>query len=125
MSELLQRIQREIHDRAQASRAAVQEYRRLEAALAALDGVAGGAPRAARAQPPSAAERGPAARPKPRAAKRAPRGANRAAVLRAVGDRPGVGVSELAAAAGVKKPVLYTLLSRLTDEGALVKQALP
>jgi hypothetical protein len=46
-------------------------------------------------------------------------------VLRVLAERPGVGASELAAAAGVKKAVLYALLSRLVDEGEIVKEALP
>jgi DNA-binding MarR family transcriptional regulator len=56
---------------------------------------------------------------------RAPRGANREAVLRIVGERPGVTASELAASSQVTGGTLYTLLRRLLDEGTLEKRELP
>ena len=56
---------------------------------------------------------------------RAPRGANREAVLAVVRDRPGVTVSELAAASGITGGTLYALLRRLTDQGELAKRELP
>jgi hypothetical protein len=59
------------------------------------------------------------------ARKRAPRGANRDAVLRVVGERPGVTARELAAASQVTGGTLYTLLRRLTDDGTLEKRELP
>lgn len=58
-------------------------------------------------------------------AKRAPRGANRAAVLRVLGERPGVSAAELAAATGIKKPVVYALLSRLIEDTEATKASLP
>jgi hypothetical protein len=126
MSELLQRIQGEIRQRRTASAAAVLEYERLQSALVALDGVAGAAAprsvaRTTNVTPTALARKAPRRQP----AKRAPRGANRDAVLRVVGDRPGVGVDELASATGVKKPVLYALLGRLVEQSELVKEALP
>src|SRR4051794_23804467 len=123
MSELLERIRGEIHERLAASRAAAEEYQRLEAALAALAGPASGGERPA----PARQLKGAANRSSRRATgrSRAPRGANREAVLRVLGERPGVGVSELAVATGVKKPVLYALLSRLVQERVVAKQALP
>jgi hypothetical protein len=121
MSELLDRIHGEIRERLAASAAAVREYERLEAALAALDGVAA-APRPTTAQPSRASRKRPARRA---TAKRAPRGVNRAAALRAIGERPGIGVADLIAATGINRPVLYALLARLVEQGAVVKQALP
>ena len=127
MAELLDRIHAEIRERLETSRAAAQEYERLEAALAALGGPVGAsAPRPASAVPaPRAAKR--AARNARRASggPRARRGANRAAVLGVLGERPGVGVSELSAAAGVARPALYALLARLTEQGEIVKELLP
>jgi hypothetical protein len=123
MSELLERIRGEIHERLAVSRAAAEEYQRLEAALAALSGSASGSERPATARKPKQATKRPAQRAT--AGPRAPRGANREAVLRLLDDRPGVGVSELAGATGVKKPVLYALLARLLQEGEVVKEALP
>jgi hypothetical protein len=126
MSELLRRIQGEIHERRMASEAAVREYERLQAAVAALDDVAGAAVPRSPARPRNVVGPSPAPKaPRRPVAKRAPRGANREAVLRVVGDRPGVGVNELASATGVTKPVLYALLSRLLDQGEIVKDALP
>jgi hypothetical protein len=150
MSELLDRIRGELRTRLDASRAAVEEHTALEAALTALGGPlaerapaakarSAGKPRAAKtvaAKPRASAkpravapvktaskQRAPK-RAKPAAA-RAPRGANRAAVLKVLGERPGVGVTELAAASGVAKPVLYNLLATLTKRGEVVAQALP
>jgi IclR helix-turn-helix domain len=125
MSELLERIRGEIHERLAASRAAAEEYRRLEAALAALGGPASHTDRRAPARALQAAERSARRAARGSRTPRAPRGANREAVLRVLGERPGVGASELAAAAGVKKPVVYALLSRLVDGGEVVKQSLP
>src|SRR4051812_46017841 len=133
MSEFLREVQGEIRERLRALHPAVAEYERLEAGLAALDGVRAPASRVTGATPPRAAsapapESSAASRrtsSRRRSATRAPRGANRAAVLRALGERPGVGVSELAAATGVKKPVLHGLLARLVEQGEVVKEALP
>ena len=202
MSELLDRIQREIHERLEAARAAVVEHERLEAALHALGDAGSRATRAVRdsgrgsraggsaqrsspaakssgprapARKQSSAAAGTAKRatrarageasasarrssgatagghrerarpspgsraPSPPAEKagtagaaaatptrrRAPRGANRAAVLRVIGERPGVTARELAAASQVTGGTLYTLLRRLTDDGTVEKRELP
>jgi hypothetical protein len=47
--------------------------------------------------------------------------ANRAALLEAVRERPGASAGELGAAAGISRPVAYTLLNRLTEGGELVR----
>ena len=121
MPDLLDRIHAELRERLAASRAAVEEYERLQAALAALGEQAAPAPRRARAR--RAAPRRRAPRESNR--QRAPRGANREAVLRAVGERPGASAGELASASGVAKPVLYNLLRTLSQRGELVRQELP
>jgi IclR helix-turn-helix domain len=110
MAELLDRIHAEIRERLEASRAAAQEYERLEAALAAMGGPARSAAPAPRRRP---------------AEPRAPRGANRDAVLRALEERPGASASELAAASGVARPVLYGVLNRLIEAGEVAKEELP
>jgi hypothetical protein len=127
LADLLHRVLAEIRERLDASREAVHEYRRLEAALAALDSPTG--------SPSAGTDRAPAARParsngasdrrSTPTRKRAPRGANRQAVMRVVGERPGITTSELAAASGVEKRTLYTLLSTLTKQRALERQELP
>jgi hypothetical protein len=124
---LLDRIEAEIRDRLRAGEAAVREYERLEAALAALEAVEPppeARPRASASSQivgggPASLRRIPAARP------RAPRGANRAAVLRVLGDRPGVSVAELSSASGVARPVLYSLLKTLEQRGEIAKEQLP
>ena len=57
--------------------------------------------------------------------KRAPRGANRAAVLSVVVDRPGATSGEIAAASGVDRNVVYSLLRLLVANGELRKEELP
>ena len=149
MSEVLDRIQAEIRERLEASRAAVREHERLEAALHALSDAGSRATRAVASRrrssgAPSAAEHAPAARGEGAASpgaqqpasgaqpagtvqsrKRAAPGANREAVMRVVSARPGASASEIAAASGVKGSTLYSLLRRLTQEGALEKRELP
>jgi len=120
MAELLDRIHAEIRERLEASRAAAQEYERLEAALAAMGGPArAAAPRRRPAEPRAAA-----ARRRP-AERRAPRGANREAVLRALEERPGASASELATASGVARTALYGVLNRLIEAGEVAKEELP
>src|SRR4051794_33735478 len=127
--QLLDRIRAEIRDRLQESEAAVREYARLEAALEALGGAVHAEPRPSRRSPKRSAapssRRGPRAKRAAATAKRAPRGANREAVLRVLSERPGVGATELSAASGVAKPVLYNLLKTLEERGEVVKEQLP
>ena len=107
MAELLDRIHAEIRERLEASRAAAQEYERLEAALAAMGGPA------------------PVSRRRVPSEPRAPRGANREAVLRALEERPGASASELATASGVARTALYGVLNRLIEAGEVAKEELP
>jgi hypothetical protein len=159
VSELLDRIEKEIRERLAATRAAVLEHERLQAALQALTetgeeaaravkgrvsrrSTGGGAPRSASqpsvqrvaspaettAEPvPTAAPRARSAgqRKTPAARPRAPRGANREAVLKVVGERPGVTSAELAAASGVPRGTLASLLRTLVTRGELEKRSLP
>src|SRR4051794_30840759 len=110
MSELLERIHGEIRERLEVSRAAVEEYRILEATLEALGGPLTGPTRtASTAEPPQPKRRARSEHRSPKPT-RAPRGANRAAVLAVLAERPGVSANELSNASGVKRPVLYALL---------------
>lgn len=125
MADLLDRIRQQISTRLSELRPLVDEQRRLEAALHALgDPVAAhadAAPARGRRQRKAATRSTTPVEKR----KRAPRGANRAAVLRAVGDRPGATSAELAARSGVQRNTLNTLLSRLVKEGELQTRALP
>jgi hypothetical protein len=153
VSELLDRIEKEIRERLAATRAAVLEHERLQAALQALTETGEDAARAVKgrvrragardAEPaptapapppvpaPAAVEPAPAtprsaARRKPPTPRpRAPRGANREAVLKVVGERPGVTNAELSAASGVQRGTLSTLLRTLVTRGELEKRSLP
>ena len=119
MPDLLDRIHREIRERLAASRAAVEESARLEAALEALSGAGTSEAAAARPGRPTKAPAVQAAR------SRAPRGANRGAVIAAVADRPGTSAGEIAASAGVTRRVVDAQLRQLVAEGLLVKRDLP
>jgi hypothetical protein len=124
---LLNRIHSELRARVHELQSAVDEYEQLQAADAALAGLAPGQPSDGRPSE-AASPDGPSPRPsRPRRSSgtRAPRGANRAAVLRVVEQRPGVSVAELASASSVGRTVLYGLLRRLEEQGEVAKEQLP
>lgn len=123
MPDLLDRVRNEIRTRLTELRPAVDEHARLDAALRALDTDDAGL---SAVSPSTAAARrraSPDAR-RPSAPRRAPRGANRKAVLRVVADRPGITAGELAAASGVQRRTLYSLLSALTKQQVLQRREL-
>jgi hypothetical protein len=130
MTDLLDRVRSELRERLAASRAAVEEYERLQAALRALEaagsGLAASAARpgsgARRAQPTN---RGRSRPTSPGGTGRAARGANRDAVVRVIRDRPGVTVAELASASGVAQATVYGVLRRLVDRGEVARRDLP
>src|SRR4051794_31410277 len=115
--ELLDRIRREIRKRRDQARAAYDESRRLEAALAALD--------AGRAEAPPAQRRSADGPSRRRRARRAPRGQNRARLLEAIADRPGATATELAQVAGIARPTTASTLGKLVATGELERVALP
>ena len=90
---LLDRIHKQIRERARELEPLAREYERLEAALTALGGPLG----SRSTKPTRAPTRAAVAKRRPQTparagrttAKRAPRGANRAAVLGVLGERPG------------------------------------
>jgi hypothetical protein len=120
--ELLERIQAELRERVERNRRAVEGYRRLERALAALDAVQTSDSARPREEARSIGRGGGSGHARRR---RAPRGRNRARVLAVVAERPGVSAAELAQASGVQKDVLYGLLGRLVRPGELQKEELP
>ena len=116
MADLLDRVLREIGERKERSIAAVEESRRLEAALAALD--------------PDRVE--PSTTPRPRRSRRrasprrrAPRGANRDAILGAVSQRPAASAAEVADATGIARATVTSTLSKLVADGVLDRVELP
>jgi hypothetical protein len=92
----------------------VRERERLEAALSM-------APFATSVRP--AAKAAPAR--KSRTGTRAPRGANREAILKLVGERPGVSAAEIADVTKISRAVTYNTLSKLVQQGLLAKTELP
>jgi sugar-specific transcriptional regulator TrmB len=73
----------------------------------------------------------PAARPATRGTSarksrsRAPRGANREAILKLVGERPGVSAAEIADVTKISRAVVYNTLAKLVQQGQLGKTELP
>ena len=128
MPDLLDRVHNELTARLRELRPLVEEHKRLEAALGALNEIQSATPRpratnasAAAATRRRAGRNGASANSR----KRAPRGANREAVLRALHERPGASSGEIAAVSGVERNTLHGLLARLIKDGELEKRALP
>jgi hypothetical protein len=117
--ELLDRILAEIRERLDASRAAYEESRRLEAALRAL-----GTGRAAEPPRPRATTRR-ASRSRGRSSARAPHGENLRRIRAVVAERPGATAGEIAAATGIARPTVASTLGKLAREGELEKTTLP
>jgi predicted Rossmann fold nucleotide-binding protein DprA/Smf involved in DNA uptake len=107
---------KEIEERLQELRPLVDEYRRLEAAAGALDGV----------DPTSGASRRPA--PATNGSRRGrPRGSRsdntRATqTIELVRTQPGITIPELAQHMGIKPNYLYRILPQLADEGKVRRE---
>jgi hypothetical protein len=145
VTDFLDEKRREITDRLKELKPMVEEYSRLEAAAAALDGVSGSSPRTAgtaatRRRGPGR-PRGSASRTTKTAAKtaaKAPAKAKRSAKRRAgrrkgsgtraaealafVQGQPGITIPELAAKMGIKQNYLYRVLPGLEQESKVQKQ---
>jgi hypothetical protein len=76
------------------------------------------------AKPPFAGQQ-PKAATKPKSGTRAPRGANREAILKVVGERPGVSATEIADVTKISRAVTYNTLAKLVAQGQLTKTELP
>jgi CRP-like cAMP-binding protein len=116
--DLLDRILREIRQRKREARAAYDESRQLEQALAALGEDAG-------AVAPRRAKRRRAERPPAQPSRRAPRGANREAILAAVRERPGSTAGEIADATGIARATVASTTTRLAASGVLERSERP
>lgn len=147
MNDFLDEKRREISERLKKLQPAVDEFRRLEAAAAALAGVGG----SARASSPSTAKKGrrkgpgrprgsaakaratratatatakATAKRKPgrrRAGRRKGSGTRAAEALKFVQGQPGITIPELAAKMGIKQNYLYRVLPGLQSEGKVTK----
>jgi hypothetical protein len=111
---------REIEERLQELRPLIEEFRRLEAASAALDGVGGGATPARRRPGPAPARNGGARRGRPRRGSgEATRATQTVELVRA---HPGITIPELAGHMGIKPNYLYRVLPQLADEGKVRRE---
>jgi CRP-like cAMP-binding protein len=124
MADFLDEKKREIDARLKELRPLVDEFHRLEAASAALDGVggaAGSAPPARRgrrraATPSAAPAAGPRRRGRPRGS-----GTRSKQALELVRTRPGISIPEIAEAMGIQQNYLYRVLPALQKDGLVRK----
>ena len=149
MTDFLDEKRQEIADRLKELKPAVDEYNRLEAAAAALQGVGGSSTATATAAPrrrgpgrprgsvsrkgttaapataaPAKATAKKAGRPagRRRAGRRKGSGTRAAEALSFVQGQPGITIPELAAKMGIKQNYLYRVLPGLEQEGKVAKQ---
>jgi hypothetical protein len=123
MADFLDEKKREIEARLKELRPLVDEFHRLEAAAAALDGV-GSAPGAAapasrrsrRPASPAAPSAGPRRRGRPRGS-----GTRSKQALELVRTRPGITIPEIAEAMGIQQNYLYRVLPALQKDGLVRK----
>jgi CRP-like cAMP-binding protein len=124
MADFLDEKKREIDARLKELRPLVEEFHRLEAASAALDGVGGAtgsvAParrgRRRTATPSAAPAAGPRRRGRPRGS-----GTRSKQALELVRTRPGISIPEIAEAMGIQQNYLYRVLPALQKDGLVRK----
>ena len=123
MADFLDEKKREISERLKELKPLVEEYQRLEAAAAALDGVSA----------TGGSATGGSAAARPRAARRAPSGTRRRGrprgsgtrarqALELVRSRPGITIPEMAGEMGIKQNYLYRVLPGLQKDGLVRKE---
>jgi CRP-like cAMP-binding protein len=125
MADFLEDKKREIDTRLKELRPLVDEFHRLEAAAAALDGVPGAtgnsdaarapARRARRARTTTSARNGRRGRPRGS-------GTRSKQALELVRSRPGVTIPEIAQAIGIQQNYLYRVLPALQKDGLVRKE---
>ena len=129
MTDFLEEKKREIHSRLKELRPLVDEYHRLEAAAAALDGVGATAQGAAATATPARRSRGGggggARQGSGGAGRRGrPRGSGTRSkqALELVRARPGISIPEMAEAMGIQQNYLYRVLPALQKDGLVRKE---
>lgn len=126
MADFLDQKRGEIAARLNELRPLVDEYKRLETAAAALDGVPAVSGRPGRPRRQTGHTAAPKPRPRPaRTATRRGRprgsGTRRNDALELVKASPGITVTELAEKMGIKPNYLYRVLPALAQDGLLTK----
>ena len=124
MADFLDEKKREIDARLKELRPLVEEFHRLEAAAAALDGVPGGGGRAASAPARRARRRAASAAPSGTRRRGRPRGSGTRSkeALELVRKRPGITIPEIAEAMGIQQNYLYRVLPALQKDGLVRKE---
>jgi hypothetical protein len=126
MADFLDEKRKEITERLRELKPLVEEYHRLEAAAAALDGV--GAPaagrRPTRARRPAARGTNGSSGSSTGGRRGRPRGTGTRSkeALEVVRSRPGVTIPEIAEAMGIKQNYLYRVLPALQKDGMVRKE---
>jgi hypothetical protein len=131
MADFLDEKRKEIQARLKELQPAVEEYRLLEAADAALSGIGGSSTLASSAATASApARRTRSTRSSSRRGsgggsgrRGRPRGSGTRAIqaLELVRDRPGITIPEMAQAMGIQQNYLYRVLPGLAEQGKVTK----
>jgi CRP-like cAMP-binding protein len=126
MADFLDEKKREIDARLKELRPLVEEFQRLEAASAALDGVSGTNTRTAAATPARRGRRKAAAAAPASGTRRRgrPRGSGTRSkqALELVRTRPGITIPEIAEAMGIQQNYLYRVLPSLQKDGLVRKE---
>jgi CRP-like cAMP-binding protein len=125
MPDFLEEKKREIDARLKELRPLVDEYHRLEAAAAALEGVGGSgnsrasapAARRTRRRSSSGGSSGTGRRGRPRGS-----GTRSKQALELVRSRPGISIPEIAEAIGIQQNYLYRVLPALQKDGLVRKE---
>jgi hypothetical protein len=117
---------REIEERLQELRPLIEEFHRLEAASAALNGVSAGGAATARRRPspspsPSPVTNGTGRRGRPRGGLSGDN-TRAAQTVELVRTQPGITIPELATHMGIKPNYLYRVLPQLADEGRVRRE---
>jgi hypothetical protein len=127
MTDFLDEKKREIQARLKELRPLVDEYHRLEAAAAALDGVAtssssGPSPSPGRRGRGAGARRDGAASDNGRRGRPRCSGTRSKQALELVRSRPGISIPEMAAEMGIQQNYLYRVLPGLQKDGLVRKE---
>jgi hypothetical protein len=118
MADFLDKVRHDIDSRLRELKPLVEEHNRLEEAAAALSGLPGKAASATRRRRGSGqAARGKGRRGRPRGS-----GARSKQALELVRAKPGITISELADAMGIKANYLYRVLPNLASDGQVKRK---
>jgi len=123
MADFLDEKRRELKQRLDELRPLVEEYHRLEAAVAALDGVnAGGAPARRRGGGGSGGANGNGGEGSGRRGRPRGSGTRGKQALELVRATPGITIPEIAEQMGIQQNYLYRVLPGLQKEGLIRKE---